>query len=94
MQPCPVFSWDRVSIHMKPVGLTQTANQMGCSLPCDVMLSVEVGSWLKEGLFATQEQAEHWVVRTLHVVYAFDQYYSLLFSSPFTILLNCSYPNP
>jgi len=34
-----------------------------------------VGSWLKEGDFATQEQAEHLVVRTLHAVYSFCQYY-------------------
>jgi len=39
------------------------------------MLSIEVGSWLKEGAFAAQKQDEHWVVRTLHVVYAFYQYY-------------------
>jgi len=28
--------------------VTQTANQMGYSIPCDVMLSIQVGSWLKE----------------------------------------------
>jgi len=31
--------------------LTQTAKQMGYSVPCDVMLSIEVGNWLKEGGF-------------------------------------------
>ena len=46
------------------------------------------------GELATQEQAEHQVVRTLHVVYAFYQCYWLLSSSPFAILLNCSHPNP
>jgi len=37
---CPGFSWDRVNFHNKLVELTQTANQMGHSIPCDVMLSI------------------------------------------------------
>jgi len=37
---CPGFSWDRINFHNKLVGLTQTASQMGCSIPCDVMLSI------------------------------------------------------
>jgi len=52
------------------------------------------GELAEGGGFATQQQAEHWVVRTLHVVRSFYQYYSLLFSSPFAVLLNCSQPNP
>jgi len=43
---------------------------------------------------ATQEQAERWVVRTQHAVYAFYLYYRLLLSSPFAILLNCSHLSP
>ena len=43
--------------------------------------------------FATREQAEHRVARTLHIVFAFYQYYWLLFSFLFAILLNCSLPN-
>jgi len=38
--------------------------------------------------FATWKQAEHWVVRTLHVVSAFYQDCWLLFSSPFAVLLS------
>jgi len=34
------FSWDRVNLHKKLAGQTQTANQMGYSIPCDVMLSI------------------------------------------------------
>jgi len=52
------------------------------------------GELAEEEVFATQEQAELWLVRTLYVVCAFYQYYWLLFSSPFAILLNCSHPNP
>jgi len=37
---CPSFSWDRVNFHKKLAGLTQTANQMGYSIPWDVMLSI------------------------------------------------------
>jgi len=37
---CPGFSWDRANFHNKLVGLTQTANPVGCSIPCDVTLSV------------------------------------------------------
>jgi len=37
---CPGFSWDRVNFHKKLVGLLKTANQMGYSIPCDVMLSI------------------------------------------------------
>jgi len=37
---CPVFSWDRVNFHNKLVGLTQAANQMGYSIPCDATLSI------------------------------------------------------
>jgi len=57
-------------------------------------MSCSVFKWGAGGAFATQEQAEHRVVRTLHYVYAFYQYYGLLFSSPFAIPLNCSYLNP
>jgi len=39
-RPCPGFSWDGVNFHNKLVRLTQTANQMGYSIPCDVMLSI------------------------------------------------------
>jgi len=46
----PGFSWDRVNFHNKLVGLTQTANQTEYSIPCDVMLSIYVGSWLRESL--------------------------------------------
>jgi len=48
---------------------------MGYSIPCDVMLSILSGELAEGGAFATQEQAEHRVVRTLYVVYAFYQYY-------------------
>ena len=51
------------------------------------------GQLAEEGAFATQEQGKHQMVRTLRVVYAFYQYYWLLFSSPFAILLNCSHPS-
>jgi len=44
--------------------------------------------------FCYSGAAEQQVMRTLHVVYAFYQYYWLLFSSPFAILLNCSHPSP
>jgi len=37
---CPGFSWDRDNFHKKLVGLTETDNQMGYSIPCDVMLSI------------------------------------------------------
>jgi len=37
---CPGFSWDSVNFHQKLVGLTQTVNQMGHSIPCDSMLSI------------------------------------------------------
>jgi len=37
---CAGFSWDKVSFHKKLVGLTQTATQMGYSIPCDAMLSI------------------------------------------------------
>jgi len=47
---CPGFSWDRVNFYKKLVELTPTANQMGYSVPCDVMLSIQVGSWLEERL--------------------------------------------
>ena len=90
---CPGFSWDRVNFHKQQVGLTQTANRMGHSIPCDATLSI-CGELAEGEAFATQKQAEHRVVRTLCVVYAFYQYYWLLFSSPFAILLNCSHPNP
>jgi len=50
LQLCPGFSWDRVNFHKKLAGLTQTGDQMGCSIPCDVTLSIYVGSWLKERL--------------------------------------------
>jgi len=58
-------------------------------------MSCSVFKWVAgfRWVFATQGEAEHHVVRTLHVLYAFYQYYCLLFSSPFAILLNC-YPNP
>jgi len=56
--------------------------------------SIFQGGLAEGGGFATQEQAVNWVVRTLRVVYSSYQYYSLLFSSPFAILLNCSHPNP
>ena len=79
---CPGFSWDGVNFHNKLVALTQTASQMGYSIPCDTMLSIEVGSWLKERLFPTQEQAEHCVVRTLHVVYAFISIIGCCFLPP------------
>jgi len=36
----PGFSWDRVSFHKKLVGMTQTANQMRHSIPCDGTLSI------------------------------------------------------
>jgi len=44
------FIWDRVNFHNKLVWLTQAANQMGYSIPCDAMLNISVGSWLKESL--------------------------------------------
>jgi len=37
---CPGFSWDRVNFHKKLTGLTQTANQMGHSIPCDTRWGV------------------------------------------------------
>jgi len=37
---CPGFSWDRVNYHKKLIGLTQTANQKGYSIPCGVMFSI------------------------------------------------------
>jgi len=37
---CPGCSWDRVHFHNKLLGLTQTADQMGYSGPCDVMRSI------------------------------------------------------
>jgi len=40
LQYCPGFSWDRVSFQKKLAGLNQTANHMGYSIPCDVMLSI------------------------------------------------------
>ena len=52
------------------------------------------GELAEGGAFAAQEQAEHRVVRTLHVAGALGQYYWLLFSSPFAMLLNCSHPKP
>ena len=52
------------------------------------------GELAEGGAFVTQEQAEHWVVRTLHVVHAFYQYCWLLLSPPFAILLNWPHPNP
>ena len=52
------------------------------------------GELAEGGAFATQEQAELRVVITLHVIYAFYQYYWLLFSSLFVILLKRSHPNP
>jgi len=40
---CPGFSWDRVNFHKKLGGMTQTANQMGGLIPCDIMLGIKVG---------------------------------------------------
>jgi len=37
---CPGFSWDRVNFHKQLAGLTQTVNQTGYSIPCDVRLSI------------------------------------------------------
>jgi len=37
---CPGFIWDRANCHNKRAGLTQTANPMGYSIPCDAMLSI------------------------------------------------------
>jgi len=37
---CPGFSWDRVNRHKQLAGLTQTASQMGYSIPGDAMLSI------------------------------------------------------
>jgi len=37
---CPGFSWDGVNFHKKMAGLTQTAHQMGYSIPCEVLLSI------------------------------------------------------
>ena len=68
------------------------SNGIFCTMWCHAQYLSR--SLLKNRLFATQEQAEYWAVRTLHVVYAFYQYYWLLFSSPFAVLLNCSHPNP
>jgi len=51
------------------------------------------GELAEGGVFATQEQAKHRVVRTLHIAYAFLSVV-LLFSSPFAIQLNRSRSNP
>jgi len=51
MPYCSGFSWDRVNFHKKLVGLTQIVNQMGYSTLCGAMLSIQVGSWLKEMAF-------------------------------------------
>jgi len=72
---CPGFGWDRDNFHKKPGRLTQVVNQMGYSIPCDILLGIEVGKLAGNGNFATQEQAEHQVVRKLHSVYPFYQHY-------------------
>jgi len=37
---CPGFSWDRVNFLKKLVGLTQTVDHMGYSIPREVMLGI------------------------------------------------------
>ena len=72
---CPGFNWDRVSFHKQLAGLTLTSqsNRIFYTMGCHAeYLSGELA---EGGGFSTQEQAEHRVVRTLHVVYSFYQYY-------------------